>query len=80
MLTALNYSSPVNLGVAAMGDQFEILTTLFEFFAFSLLVVVGGAILFVLLVWWDEATRELMPKLPSKSRRRRAAIPITKIA
>ncbi|HWZ97003.1 MAG TPA: hypothetical protein VN025_04510 [Candidatus Dormibacteraeota bacterium] len=63
-----------------MGDQFEILTTLFEFFAFALLVVVSGAVLFLLLVWWDDAIGEFRPKLPSRERRRRASIPLTKIA
>jgi predicted PurR-regulated permease PerM len=63
-----------------MGDQFEILTTLFQFFAFALLVVVSGVVLCILLAWWDQVIRELKPALPSKDRRRRAAIPITKIA
>lgn len=63
-----------------MGEQFEILTTLFQFFAFSLLVVISGVVLCTLLAWSDQAIKEFKPALPSKNRRRRAVIPVTKIA
>jgi len=63
-----------------MGDQFAILTTLFEFFAFALLVAVSGVVLFVLLAWWDQSIKEFKPSPPSKGRRRRAVMPLTKIA
>ena len=66
-----------------MGDQFAILTTLFEFFAFALLVAVSGVVLLVLLAWWDQSIKEFKPSppsSPSKGRRRRAVMPLTKIA
>jgi len=63
-----------------MREQFEILTTLFEFFAFALLVGVGGLALLILLAWLDEAARKLRLHLPSRKRRRSAIIPLTKIA
>ena len=63
-----------------MGEQFEILATLFEFFAFMLLVAISGLVLLMLLLWSDEVIREFRPKLPSRERRRRAIIPLSKIA
>ena len=66
-----------------MGHQFEVLATLFECFAFALLVVVSGVVLFVLLDWWDQSIKELRPGPPislPKGRRRRAVVPLTRIA
>lgn len=63
-----------------MGEQFEILSTLFEFFAFMLLVAISGLVLLMLLLWSDEVIREFRPKPPSRERRRRVIIPLSKIA
>ena len=63
-----------------MGEQIVTLSTLVEFFAFALLVATGGLILLMLLLWSDEVAREFGPKLPNRERRRRAIIPLTKIA
>ena len=62
-----------------MGEQFAILSTLFEFFAFMLMVAIGGLVLLMVLAWSDEVIREFRPKLPHE-RRRRAIIPLSKIA
>ena len=63
-----------------MREQLEVLSTLFEFFAFALLIAVGGVVLLVLLAWLDEASRKFRLYLPSRKRRRSAIIPLTKIA
>jgi len=64
-----------------MADQLEIFSTLFQFLAFVVLVALGGFLLCAFLAWSDDAIHNVFRlRLPSRLRRRRAIIPLTKIA
>jgi hypothetical protein len=64
-----------------MADQLEIFSTLVQFIAFVFLVALGGFLLCAFLAWSDGAIHSaLRLRLPSRDRRRRAIIPLTKIA